>query len=315
MRLRGIRAGIAVASVVAGAVGFGACVGSDPASSAPVTSGDAGAGDATESLIDGKARSDGGAGADAETDAGIEVDASGWSPKSLPGLALWLDNADGLAFDGTAKLSSWLDKSGNGNNGTAGAPCLAPSRAAGALNGRDTVAFATSGADATCIQVADSPILQFGTGDLAVFLVARCANTANSAQLWAKRHTDNTGASFLVNGVFDFKMFNTLADGNVVAGASPNLNDSSYHRFGTTRRGLDIEVWLDGVRDGANTLAQAVDVSKPGRAVFIGANATSAPVAITGLVGNVAEVVAVKGTLSDAQIAQLDAYFKAKHGL
>lgn len=33
------------------------------------------------------------------------------------------------------------------------------------------------------------------------------------------------------------------------------------------------------------------------------------------MIGNLAEVVAVKGTLSDAQITQLDGYFKAKHGL
>ena len=50
----------------------------------------------------------------------------------------------------------------------------------------------------------------------------------------------------------------------------------------------------------------------PGQPVSIGGNPAGAN---SWLLGNIAEVVAVKGTLSNAQITQLDGYLKTKHGL
>ena len=41
-----------------------------------------------------------------------------FTPKSLTGLQLWLDAADSSTVTGTSTVTSWLDKSGNGNNGT-----------------------------------------------------------------------------------------------------------------------------------------------------------------------------------------------------
>ena len=55
------------------------------------------------------------------------------------------------------------------------------------------------------------------------------------------------------------------------------------------------------------------DVSQAGRPVCLGS--TLRFTNSSSMIGNLAEVVAVKGTLSDAQITQLDGYFKAKHGL
>ena len=44
-----------------------------------------------------------------------------FTPKSLSGLQLWLDAADksSITFSSGTTVSAWLDKSGNGNNGTA----------------------------------------------------------------------------------------------------------------------------------------------------------------------------------------------------
>lgn len=314
---------------------MGACVGSEPfASSGVADSGDATAVDAsTPNASDGSSPTSGDSSVgamDAAGDANLGTDGGAWTPKTgLPGLALWLDSETGVTFDGTAKLTSWADQSGNANNGTVIAPCVGPSRALGSLNGHETLAFAetSGGSSGACIAIADSPSLQFGTGDFAVFLVARYANAVGlgaaqspAGALWKKYLPPSgppftfTGVSFVANSLDAAVLVlaqNNLS-GNRATGATAGLNNNTFHRFGGTRVGLNMDVWLDGTADGHVALSVATDVSQVGQMLFIGGDPSATKAWLT---GNVAEVVGVKGTISSAQIAQLDAYFKAKHGL
>ena len=61
----------------------------------------------------------------------------GFSPQSIPGLALWLDAADASTVTGTASVTAWRDKSGLGNNATGG---ISPSYSSNAVqfNGLNT---------------------------------------------------------------------------------------------------------------------------------------------------------------------------------
>jgi hypothetical protein len=61
--------------------------------------------------------------------------ATGFNPKSLSGLSLWLDGADSstITLNGTA-VSQWSDKSGNSRNATQGTALNQPTTAT--VNGK-----------------------------------------------------------------------------------------------------------------------------------------------------------------------------------
>lgn len=314
----------AVVSSLAFGVAFSACVGDDPAAA---TDGGADSASSTDSST--AADSNGGSdsavprdSASADTSSDAPGDGSVWSPKQLPGVSLWLDSAVGVTYDGAAKATSWLDQSGNGNNAGLPASCGGPSRAVSSLNGRDTLAFDGTEAGGTCLAIPDNATLQFGTGDFAVFVVARYSNVPGileakpTATFWSKREQASPlGGVWLAGNTLSeakLQLWQQNITGNQAISAKATLNDAKYHRFGGTRRARAFEVWVDGAIDGTTALPAADDVSRVGRPVFLG----GAPELPKGwLSGNVAEMVAIKGTVSAASVAQLDAYFKAKYGL
>jgi hypothetical protein len=93
--------------------------------------------------------------------------AGGFDPKSLGGLAWWLDAADEskVSLNGTA-VSQWDDKSGNGRNAVQSTPGSQPSYA-NSQNGRKVITF-----DASDDRLATSAAISLGTGGYTVFAVA-----------------------------------------------------------------------------------------------------------------------------------------------
>jgi len=316
---------LTVAVGAAACSSFGTDPGHDPVSRDASPGTDGGDGDAFDP-VKGTPQQD--SGSNTGRDAGGKADAAEWSPKDLPGLAVWLDSTVGAMFDVNTKLTSWADQSGNGNNATIKPPCIGPARAANSLNGHDTLAFTGSGAVGACVTIADATSLQFGTNDFAIFVVARYTNVPNvlfsstsTANLWEKYLPEQkppgnpfVGVRLIANTLSDSKLRiqqNNFSD-PWTESATASLNDNVFRRLGGTRRGVTMEVWIDGASDGSVALASSLDVSQPGQSASIGGDPVQN---ISWLQGNIAEVVAVKGTLSDPQIKQLDGYFKAKHGL
>ena len=66
--------------------------------------------------------------------------ASGFNPKSISGLAVWLDGSDAstLTFNGSS-VSQWADKSGNGRNATQATALNQPTTST--INGKGAVRF------------------------------------------------------------------------------------------------------------------------------------------------------------------------------
>jgi hypothetical protein len=62
--------------------------------------------------------------------------ASGFNPKSISGLALWLDASDSTTVTTATGVSEWRDKSGNGRNFTQTTENNQPALTANARNGR-----------------------------------------------------------------------------------------------------------------------------------------------------------------------------------
>jgi hypothetical protein len=237
---------------------------------------DAGEGDAP-SVPDGAVPFDGGA---------------PWSPRELPGLAVWLDASRGVNTS-SGKIRRWSDQSGNGNDATGGndTAIVEP----GAANGKDAVACPLAG---NAFQIADSPTVRWGTGGFVIAMVLkRSATTA--ANLWGKQSTTGAGTalSFQASGG-DYRL-NVGTSAVSVTTAVPQ--GGRFHWV--IARGMRVVLQTESSSATGSTSSE--DISAAGGHVFF----------CQAALHSVAEVIAVKGPMSDADGTKLVNYFKAKYAL
>ncbi len=249
----------------------------------------------------------------------IGADSGAFDPSALRGLALWLDGSNGVVTT-VAGVFRWTDRA-NGNSAVQLERTLQPSLRAGALNGHAVVHFA--GNDQFLL-VPDSGALQFGTADFTVMLVVSWSNVPN-----ARDHNAGYGALFVkVSPVSPFPgpaLFANdiyLQDGSVRAQVDANsstnsdvttLNDGKFHVVGMRRSRGVLSVRADGMSSSINVNA-SFDVSVPGSGVYIGAR-DPRDHANQSLLGDIAEVVAIAGVVTEDQLGRLEAYFKSKYAL
>ena len=135
-----------------------------------------------------------------------------WQPNALSGLALWLDAADQttVQLSSGSNVSNWIDKSGNGRNGTANGTVFYANRAIGGLNTMSFTSVTNSyirgnisitGTTFTCFAVAtlnstsktDSRILSLG------IVGANDFSSASYAAAIVRTGTTNTFYSYRNN--------------------------------------------------------------------------------------------------------------------
>lgn len=251
------------------------------------------------------------------------TDARPFDVSALPGLCLWLEASRGVTrFDGGV-VAAWGDLSGNGNNATQSITYNRPTYTEQAIHRLPGIRFDKDATWGQFLSIADAPSLRWGTGDFTLAVVAR--------------HDNDNGGGGSSNrfGVFYFKQSPTQglvlqanSPGQTVAGGfavevSPDpverlastgggYNDLRGHLFVARRVGALLELRHNGLADGART-APVVDLSAVGSNVTVGA--TLERIDSTRLNGDIAEIVAVKGPLSDAALAELEAHLKAKYAL
>jgi hypothetical protein len=179
------------------------------------------------------------------------------------------------------------------------------------------------------MELADNSTLQWGLGDFTVAVVTRYTNPAGTyGALWTKASDNNgacpcPGAALFANDGYDITKTSPTAQvtssvSDSVTGTPAGLNDGKLHVIVVRRSGqtaLEIRV------DGTSTLASiaSIDVSARDASVGLGASATGSYAWDPGrsqlLDGDLAQVIAVQGTVSDTEMAQLEGYLKAKYGL
>ncbi len=222
-----------------------------------------------------------------------------FTPASLPGLVLWLDDDHGVIADtqhpGT--LLRWLDQSGLGNDAEA-MGLQDPYRFVidpAVLHGHD--AFVCPG-NGTRIEVPDVPSLRFGTGQYGIAMVVRRSSYQSGVfQSFYEKDSADGGVVIGYNSDFELHQGTSMA---LVADPKP----SAFHIV--IARGPALELNLDGSLGLGTTQTNNVDgVAWP---VFL---------CLKGLADGqeIAEVVAVKGPLSDADAAQLRSYLETKFSL
>ncbi len=261
------------------------------------------------------------------------LDATGpFDPSQLgSNLVLWLDGAKGVTQNNNA-VSVWADQTSyhNDASGGSGNGAHQPTINATAINNLPAIMFAIpqqANAASPYLDIVDSASLEFGTGDFSIFMVAEYDNpTTNSNNTQGTFYTKvagNTtptgpqlygnGAGPTPNSIVAVVRARIDATDNVDSTAA-NYNDGKYHRVGVRRTGATLQVWTDGTNAALTPDAGGnVDVSASGTDVTIGATILNG--VAQRLSGGIAEVVGVKGTLSDGDAANLDGYFKTKYAL
>lgn len=251
--------------------------------------------------------------------------AGGFSPKSLPGLLLWLDASDAPTVSGAAGSLVWRDKSGNGYNFSAGAGSLGLAYANNSFNSKPGISF--NGANDWIVTAKGAVV--FTSQKTSAFIVCHPTPATGGSGRYIAMVGPNAGISDFsnVNGlVYEFNSSTTAFGGffdNTAFGSVPI--SAANLRLGSV---VDASVpsgtgtlYLNGVSQGVNTLAAAASTwsnQSVGLGVALNTDGSGNPVSAGGtqfaqMVA--AEVVIYNSILSAAQITQLDNYFKAKWGL
>lgn len=246
------------------------------------------------------------------------IDAAPPDPTAIPGLAMWLDASQGVQLS-TMGVVSWQDLA-SGNSPEQLDRGSQPSLRANAINGRPAVHF--DGND-QYLMANDHRSVQFGNGDFMVEAVVAYTNVPSRDQ--------NTGYAcvFVKSGPYapypgpalfgndptvPNASFRAQVDAFTFVDSVPTTNnDGSFHYVGMRRLSGVLSIRVDGVTSGSGVTADG-DMSAVGMGVYIGGRDPLGH-ANQSLRGDIAELVAVKGPVSDEQIRSLEAYLKTKYAL
>lgn len=214
---------------------------------------------------------------------------SGFSPKKISGLQLWLD-AQAQAL-GT--VTSWTDKSGNGNNATQSTGSKKPVNTASQIYGRNAVVF--DGVDDTLATTFGSTLSQ----PITVFLVAK--RTSGTTFL------DGVGAVNRVSIVSDSGQSNKItlysganATSTATTGTEPTLYSALFSDASSELR-----------QNGGSNLIS----TSPGTASTDGVTIGTDYAGLNPLSGNVAEVIYYNRALSATERQKVEEYLRAKYDL
>lgn len=233
---------------------------------------------------------------DASNDAQTaDADAGSWSPKQLPGLVLWLDDTVGVAFDSSGFVHLWSDQSGFGNDAQPSATNR-PSFVMNAIN-KHPAARMTNNCP---LLIVDSPSLHFGTAPFAIYVIGLIAGGGSGVTqtVWNK-FTTTTGLNWTAGGSPN----GLLATSHTASVQFVNADTSAYHKYVLTGPALALSI--DSVTVDGGTATD--DLGGNGQSITLGAGASGEV--------DLAELVAVTGTISPGDQGLLASYFSAKFGL
>lgn len=254
----------------------------------------------------GPAGDDGGTLTDAASDApppdGGPGDAGGdagtWTPKRLNGLSLWLDDGVGIVKDPAAagRVKRWLDQSGlanhadaAGGDGVTSTPKLSPSALGAGLDAVECDAQ-------TYLSIPSTPSLRFGTGDFGIVMVAKAVALGT---LYSKVSPEGLSLNLTAESTLQLQAVGVGGGIALLAGAPT----STFALF--VARGSALRLRFNSTTvTGATSTA---DLSGANAPVILCQSSITQKIAI-------AEVIAVKGTLTDAELLKTVTYLNTKFG-
>jgi len=291
---------------------------------------------------------------EAGQDAARGVDASTFVVGNVTGLSLWLDAAKGVTLHGGNYVRYWADQSGNHNDGIAGEPHPAeePVLVDSSINGLPALHFnpgpygGDSGIGPNCdgencgagdnFMIMDSPSLQWGTGDFLIEVVGRYTNSdpaspeytyagsfffrSGTNGPWFRGNAYPTTPSTGLSALLSSKEGHDI---NELVTSTTGYNDGKFRLMAMQRVGTVVSIRVNGVETDTRTFATALDVTgtttrvdggdpcSDGVCITIGASYSD----VSRLEGDIAELVAISGTLAPADLRGVEGYLMSKYAL
>jgi hypothetical protein len=246
-------------------------------------------------------------------------DALALTPRALgQRLVFWFDPTSLVVANG--KVTRWKDLSDSGNDAVQPVVDLQPSFTASGIAGLPSATF---GRPVTFLRLYDSPSLQWGRDDFLVLVVERATNetTAVNAMLYQKTaDAPYDGASLYLNPEHPVPTKLAAAQvsgGTYVLSTAPPATfvDGNVHLLGSRRAGSTLEVRVDGALSSSLVSPQvaSTDVSAPGLDAIIGHNGYAPRPEFQQVHGDIAEMVGVRGAVSDGELAALEQYLISRY--
>lgn len=232
-------------------------------------------------------------------------------------LVMWLDaNAASTITTVSGAVSSWSDKTTNGNNALQSTASARPTINVGGLNSKNTMNF--DGTDDFFV-VADSastkPI------NLHIFVVAKARTYTMYAPLinkttdygtWSDGYglnlseTDPNSVAFWVNSYID----NTAVEKNFAT-----VSFNAFHIFSGSYNSTNSTLYIDGTS--VASIPELGTLTQSNRAMTIGMNysGTTMTTTITPLDGEIAEILIYQSSLSNSNRQLVEGYLAQKWGL
>ncbi len=227
-----------------------------------------------------------------------EPDAGPWTPRKIAGLVLWLDGSLGVIKDpqNADKVQKWQDRSGKGNDVFSEAADAGPTGPAydpTVINGKGAVRCEND----TYLTLASKDDFRFGTGDYGVITVAKAAVNATTGPSFYEK-----GVAIGLSAAKDFELRTPNGTGSGTASLA-NVPTDTFAIY--IARGAQLEVQAGGKKAaGPKTTIDTNDTAPLRICRGTGTAFTS-----------IAEIIVVKGALTDADIAEANTYLKAKYAI
>lgn len=230
--------------------------------------------------------------------------ASGFDPRSISGLALWLDGSvsTSVTLNGST-VSQWNDLSGNSRHATQGTAASQPTFTANARNGRSALTFGGS----QTMSVAAFPVTTYASG-------AAVVQFSGSGQAVFQR-----GALNEIHSLFNESNLVKLRNVGAVTDATSSSSASTFYVLGfslfsqfATNGTQTSDLRINGV---AATQASytATSSTQPDKAMMIGGLTAT----VYRLNGTLCELVYYQGTsaVSSSQLTRLERHLGRKWGI
>lgn len=276
------------------------------------------ANDAGDTPQEPDARIDGPDGPDAPGPDGKEV-APPWTPGVIPGLVLWLEADRGIEAAPGERVTEWLDQSPLHNDARQETEERGPKfLGASPLNGKPALEFTNK----KWLKINDDVSLRWGVLDFLLLVVFRSPGCEKTdcilQQLYRKQEVDapwiGPSLGLQPSGQIEVHLSHWAAN-HWLASNAGGYDSGRVHLVGAERRSAWPSVRIDGADFPSALPTEVVNLDAVGQHVYIGAHGINPDHPIDfPFNGHIGAVIAVKGPILAADLAQLESYLMTKYG-